>query len=240
MPLISEQSEQYVFRTMHCAQGAQHYRVLLPHSVYHPMVLACRVCNGHSQLLAIGKENSYNRGVRKLSAGEQQLLYDVHEHGVAFARRTFAHEVRPWTQLSAATSKDSVDLLIFDQQPSAAVADMRKGLIVFYDGKQHRPWKSENAKQRDTDCSASSEAAAAGYCVLRISYKDAASKMQTLDAAWRARTSAGWIKVSAHWNYGAHAFLALPALQEQCAPCGPCAAQSSLKSARCTSARRRR
>lgn len=219
MPLTSEQSAQFVFRTTHCAQGVQHYRVLLPHSVQHPMVLACRVCNDHSQMLAIGKETGYNRGIRKLSQGEQQLLCNVHKHGIASARRTFAHEVRPWTQLSAATSKVSVDLLIFDEQPSAAVADMQKGLIVFYDGKQHRPWKHENARQRNTDHAASSEAAAAGYRVLRISYKDVDKKMQVLDAAWRARNPAGWVKVSEHWNYGAHDFLAM---QEQCAPWSQC------------------
>lgn len=173
----------------------------MPHSVYNETVLTCRVCNTHQECMEFAKAAGYSRPLRRLSAGERQLVTDVHRYGIAGQHLSFAHEVKPWTHLSFATSRVSVDIVVFEGPPTV---DMRRALMVFFDGQQHRPWKAENAKQCKIDKLASAEAAAAGYCVLRLSYKDAGFKMDVLDAAWRARTPAGWTRVSSHWNYGAH------------------------------------
>jgi hypothetical protein len=204
MPNVSEQSRQYLFRMLHCRAGHVHHRMLMPRSVTHEVVVTCRVCNTHEDCVLIASAKGSRRPVRKLSQGEEKLLRDLNEHEVAGQHREFLHELKPWIHLPAPAANSSVDVLICDGSPSADPEAIRRGLCVFWDGSQHRPWIARNQGQRESDRATSIQAAQNGYNVLRISFKDADIKMQVLDAAWRARSAGGWVRVSPGWNKGMH------------------------------------
>ena len=101
----------------------------------------------------------------------------------------------------------SVDLLVYKDRdcPSAAPEALAGSLLVFWDGRQHQQDRqSPHWQQLEVDQEVSETAAAMGFHVLRVSDRDAAIKMQVIDAAWQACTGAGWVRVSPRWNSGAH------------------------------------
>jgi hypothetical protein len=202
MPNVSEQGRQYLFRMLHCGAGQVHHRVLMPRSVTHEVVVTCRVCNTHEECVLIANETGARRPVRKMSQGEEKLLRDLNTLEVAGQHRAFLPELKPWIRLPTPAANCSVDVLICDGPPSSDQEAIRRGLCVFWDGAQHRPWIARNQRQRESDQATSIQAAQNGYNVLRISFKDAHIKMQVLDAAWRARSAGGWVRVSPSWNQG--------------------------------------
>jgi hypothetical protein len=204
MPDISEQRRQHLFRTTHCKEGVVHYRVLLPNSVDYAMVLVCNVCNNYKALLRLAQEFGHKRSVLRISKEEWKLVQDVNRGEIDGQRRSFLYQVNPWVGVNSYLAGVSVDLLVLDGPPTADPHALRRGLCVFFDGEGHKRTRRRNQKQVDTDRKASTQAAEAGYCVLRIYKSDTNLKLTILDQAWCRRNDEGWVLVSPSWNDGAH------------------------------------
>ena len=207
-PDVSEQRQQYLFRCTRCK--AEHRRVLLPNSVDSPMVLVCKICNDREELMRLATEFSHNRGVLRVSKEELALVRHVNTYTIDGHHRKFLYQVSPWLGVNSFLAGVSVDILVLEGPASADPAAMRRGLCVFFDGQGHLRTRPRNQSQADTDRAASTQAASAGYCVLRIYKSDTDLKMTILDQAWRARSDRGWVRVSPSWNDGAHPERLLP------------------------------
>lgn len=201
-----------------CADDCQHYRIMNPNSVRNTINLACRVCNDTEQLRAHAAGLKVKQPAR-LSAGEQALLRHIDQNSIGGARRQFVREVKPFAGLGLDrdTVNSSVDVVVFEGAASACKQAMRAGLLVYWDGKQHRPDRqTPDQHQLDVDKRVSTAAAALGFHVLRISDRDAERQLSVIDAAWRARNGRGWVKVSPRWNAGAHCVVLWDACRARC------------------------
>jgi hypothetical protein len=110
-------------------------------------------------------------------------------------------------------SNCKADLVFFD---SLDVSCLKTALAVFIDGEHHFAWFQAKgtpgwdagASQRDTDATVSIAAAAAGYKLLRVCWKDKTHIVSLVQAAWALKQVAGkqegFVVVSRRWNSGAH------------------------------------
>jgi hypothetical protein len=108
--------------------------------------------------------------------------------------------------------KCKVDVVFFEQL-CVATESMKRNVLFFADGKGHFPWRSANQPgssrdgetQRAIDMGISVGASSVGYKILRVAEEDMASLLRMIEIAWRERhIKSGWVKVSRHWNTGAH------------------------------------
>ena len=209
----------------------QHHKILNVHSLKTEMTLLCRVCNNQVE----AEEKAAILGVaapRQISDGEQALICDVARYGVAGQRPPFVHEMFPFTgpAFDKQMHHASVDLVLFEGAVSALPGAAKSGLLVYWDGSHHlRSEEQYSEASGRADEEISRKAAAAGYCVLRIAKTDRAQKMQIMDAAWEARSAAGWVKVSPQWNR-AH----LVPLLEIGGPCHCLQVQGTCKARHCS------
>ena len=198
--------DQHIFRALHCDAGTQHYKVLNVHSVKGSMSLLCYICNGKKAAKQLAAEAA-ECPARKVSKKERRLLQDIDSYGVAGERRAFVHEVKVFVG-QPDMHHFSVDVLIYDGAISTDPAAAKRGLLVYWDGEHHlRHDGRRHAQQLEADRRNGIVAARLGYNTLRISCKDASKKMQTIDAAWEARSPAGKTMVSRRWNQSARLVL---------------------------------
>lgn len=201
MPVQSEE-DQFLFDASFCRRTPKHKQIMNVHSVRTKLDLVCTICNDWDEVCQHAS-NLRVKAPREWSDGEERLLIHLDRHGVDGKRLRFVHEVKPFVGPSydKQMHRASVDVVLFPGAPTAASNDIRRGLLVFWDGVQHlRSEAQYKPAQGRRDRAISDKAAAAGYCVLRIADTDASIKMNVLDAAWRARSEQGWVKVSPRWN----------------------------------------
>ena len=200
LPRMSEQSQQHKMRARHCQPGKQHYLIMNPHSVRHTCTLVCRTCNDKDACDDIAEQEKKPEDFKPLSEAEQALLVHVDSLPIAGKLRPYVHNMRPFLTCGNVLKAVSVDVLIFANVIKADILAYKSGLLVFLDGRQHRPNKPYNKKHIKVDREASAAAAEQHFRVLRISWKDANIKMQLLDQALvhRNTSSINYTKITSN------------------------------------------
>jgi hypothetical protein len=212
---------QFIFKCSFCAEGKQHYRCMNVQSVESLYTLLCRTCNDSEAAKRIVREaeeveNCEKRQAgektkkgrpapRTLSAGEQALLHRLDTNPSCHGPQAYAHEVKLFVGAHVCDEdkpllrSSPADVVFYSSNPP----DHREPqpLALYWDGEHHFCWEDEGKRARDqhaTDRAISVAAARAGYCVLRICWKDAHMSLSVIEAAWAVRDAAGWVKVL-HW-----------------------------------------
>lgn len=197
----SDSDMQYVFTSLACRR--QHLRIMLPCSVTERS-LTCKLCSNNDYL----RES----GMAVPSTHERDVYHSL--NSAALAPPFWAAEAAIFTHTgNRSLSNCKADLVFFDSI-DVSDANLKNALAVFIDGEQHFSWfQAKSAQglevgtsQRDTDATVSVAAAAAGFKLLRICYKDKPHVVSLIQAAWvlSQQTSHGFVVVSRRWNSGAH------------------------------------
>ncbi len=200
LPRRSDRNTQYVFKS----RGCDHLRIMLPKSA-DKRSLTCKLCSDGQQLAALHMSVPSQLEQRTYKHLTDHPFYKIPhpQHWATEAAVFHKH---------GALENCKADVVFFDGL-NVDAHNMKRSVLLFVDGKGHFPWASgaEGRSNRcaEAQCAAdkaiSMGAASAGFKIVRVAEQDMRSLLGILEVAWRGRNNqAGWVKVSRHWNAGAH------------------------------------